>query len=119
MNCCETITLNIVQTDQLPKIRIQVADHDTGIPVNLVGVSVTASLRVREYGAAASVFDAPMVKVEGGIYGWVRIDEWPEDAFDLDPGIYEGQLTLTFGDENQTMTRKLKIRIHEKFTAPV
>lgn len=115
---CAPITLNIVQTDSLPLIRVQVVDQATGIPVNLVGVSITGSIRVRAYGATTSLFDAAMTKVEDGIYGWMKVAAWPSEAWDLDPGLYEGQVTLTFGATRQTMIRIVRMKVYEKFTEP-
>lgn len=111
-------TLNIVQTDTLPLLRVQLKSEGTGLPVSLVGVAITGSIRVREYGAEESLFDADLEKVDGGVYGWMKVAEWPADAFDLDPGIYEGQITVVLGSGTKTITRKIRVRIHEKFKEP-
>lgn len=114
----ERITIQFVQSDTLPLIRVQLIDQATGLPVNLLGVDVTASFRVRAYGATTSLFDASMTKVDGGAYGWLKVASWPADAFDLDEGIYEGQVTVVLDSGTQTMTRSIRLRVKPKFATP-
>lgn len=125
-----TKKIALVRGDTRPQIGTTIKDVDTGVPVNLVGC--TAKLYFRAAGGSAlqatlnGILLAGIEDEDGVISSAPPYDTpgsggrvafpWAVGDLDTDPGDYEGEIEVTFGDgTKQTVYEPLKFKLREQF----
>ena len=127
--------IKLVQGDTRPQLRYTVSDETTNTIVDLTGAAVL--LKFREAGASVILFTLTGVLLSGieNESGTV-IQNLPGDTYevpgsggivafafqtgnlDIDPGVYEGELEVTFGAPNagiQTVYSVSKFQVRAQF----
>lgn len=106
--------IKLVQGDSRPALVVTLKDRVTDEPINLTGAVVV--LKFREAGAAtlsASINGSIIDPVNGGcIFHWSSV----AGALDGEPGLYEGEVEITFSDTTkQTVYDLLKFKMRAEF----
>lgn len=109
--------IEVVKGDQLPDIRVQLRDGNTGSPVNVSAVGKTVKGIFRQQGAATSIETLTATKIDGGYDGWVLFS-WGATSLDVDEDRYELQVYIDTGSGFQTATNVVKFKVKERFAAP-
>lgn len=102
-----------------PRLRVQLVDGTTKIPVNCLDPLYTCKVRLREPGDEdASLWEATCTRENEGYDGLWYFD--PPDL-DFDPGRYELQVTLYYDTDVriQSAWNKVKIKVRERFPPAV
>ncbi len=119
MSCSASLrAVTVVKGDDLPAIRLQVIDRNTGLPVNLNGAGITATARLRKQGTATTLLANSLTKIDNGVYGWLKFAWTAGQTDNLALGMHELQVEVTFAGLVHTMRTLAKINVIEKFTAP-
>ena len=107
--------IELVATNHLPKILIQLVDGD-GNPRDVSAPGKTITARFREKGSDTTLFEASCAKYTGGYDGCVLLT-FP-DSLDYAAGRYEAQITVTEDSLDQSAWNTVQFRILERFAAP-
>ncbi|RLB68899.1 MAG: hypothetical protein DRH04_06120 [Deltaproteobacteria bacterium] len=108
--------VHVVQKDERPDLIMQITDVNTGKPVDLTHPATTVVCRFRKKGTTKVLFTQTAEMVDA-FEGTVSMS-WPTDALDIDPGLYELQVTINFeGVEEQTVPYPVNIKVWERFDA--
>ena len=125
--------IKLVQGDTRPQIKCVITDDSTGAIVDISGAAV--ALKFRAVGSSAILFTRPGALLAGiedssgvasqyspgeayalaGSGGRVAF-QFAAGNLDIDPGVYEGELEVTFGDGAiQTVYAPLKFQLRKQF----
>jgi len=88
--------------DLRPDLYFQIMDQDGFINLNSATSIVT--LKTRAHGTTTVLQTIICSKVYNGTTGWVKV-EWPAASWDVDAGRYEGEISVDFNGEVQTVNR--------------
>lgn len=104
--------IKLVQGDTLPTITVTLTDEFTGAAVDLTGATVVVKFRAAGSTTLLSTLTCALVGAAAGIFSF----SFPAPALDIDPGLYEGEIQVTFvGGEIQSVYDVLKFRVREDF----
>lgn len=104
--------IKLVQGDNRPYITLTLTAAD-GTPINLAGASVNVYFRA--VGSTTVLATLPCALVLGGTTG-KAIFNFPGTALNVDPGLYEGEVSITFGTNDvQTAYDVLKFQVRQQF----
>lgn len=103
--------IKLVQGDNRPYIRLTLKDAD-GAAINLSGATV--SVYFRAAGTTTVLATLACTLVSGGTTGQVTFN-FPGTTLNVDPGLYEGEVTIDFGGEVQTVYDVLKFQVRQQF----
>ena len=107
--------IKLVQGDDLPRLFVQVLDEITSETLDLSDARTVATQKFRAKGDPTTLFTATMAKRNAGTLGEL-IWDWPADALDdLEVGRYEGEISIDFNGERQTIVEKIPFKVVEKF----
>lgn len=116
MNYPEVI--EVVASDRLPDIRVQLRDGNTGVPINVSASTKTVKGIFRQQGSSTTLETLTATKIDGGYDGWVLFS-WGSTTLALDPDRYELQVFIDAGAGGEhTATNIVKFRLKEKFATP-
>ncbi len=117
----KTVTIPLVKGDARPVIRLRIDDANKGAPIaDLANNTVTAGMKLREYGSETTLADIDLSKVGDGFDALLLLSFAKEGGGswldDLTAGVvYEGQVYLDFDGARQTVQTKLRFLIKEGF----
>lgn len=103
--------IKLVQGDNRPYITLTLRDAD-GTPINLNGATVNVYFRA--VGTTQVLSTIPCTLVGGGTSGVVTFN-FPGTTLNVPAGMYEGEVTINFGSEVQTIYEVLKFQVREQF----
>lgn len=103
--------IKLVQGDNRPYITLTLRDAD-GTPINLNGATVNVYFRA--VGTTQVLSTIPCTLVGGGTSGVVTFN-FPGATLNVPAGMYEGEVTINFGSEVQTIYEVLKFQVREQF----
>jgi hypothetical protein len=103
--------IKLVQGDNRPYITLTLKDAD-GTPINLAGATVNVYFRA--VGTTTVLSTIPCALISGGVGGQV-VFNFPGTTLDVPPGPYEGEVSIDFGGETQTIYDVLKFQVREQF----
>lgn len=104
--------IKLVQGDTLPTITVTLTDEFTGVAVDLTGATVVVKFRAAGSTTLLTTLACTLVGAAAGIFSF----SFPSPALDVDPGLYEGEIQVTFsGGEIQSVYDVLKFRVREDF----
>jgi len=107
-------TINLVQGDTGPQIKVTVTREGTGEAVDLRGATVR--LKVRKRGASSLAFTLLNINVSDTLQDGVAIFAFAEGDLDVDPGNYQGEIEITFEDSTvETIYETLDFFVREDF----
>ncbi|NBT00933.1 MAG: hypothetical protein EBS61_09985 [Betaproteobacteria bacterium] len=101
--------IGLVQGDDLPFIRLQFSDGQTGAALNLSDPEVIVSVRFRAHRQAEVLFSTICEKVDG-----VRFNFAP-DLLDVPAGLYEAEVEIDFEGQKQTIYDPIRFVVREAF----
>jgi hypothetical protein len=121
--------IRLVQGDTSPRVLVSLTDPATG---NVVDVSTAASvvMKFRRSGETDVLQTIPATLLTGALTQDGQIDttytvpgsggrvafSWPAGALDVDPGDYEGEVTLTTATGDiRTVYRRVKFHLRASF----
>ena len=108
--------IHVVQKDERPDLVMQIMDLTTGRPVDLTHPATQVVCRFRKKGSTEILF-TQNAQIIDAFEGTVQMS-WPTDALDIDPGLYELQVTVVFeGVEEQTVPYPVNVKVWERFDA--
>lgn len=103
--------IRLVHGDTLPWIKMVLTNADDSI-MNLQGAVVTINFRLAGTNPTLSVITCS--QPNGGTDGQVLFN-FPHPTLDVAPGNYEGQVSIAFGPDTQTMVNLIKFMVEERF----
>jgi hypothetical protein len=107
-------TINLVQGDTGPQIKVTVTREDTGTAVDMSGGTVR--LKVRKRGSATLSFTLVATDVGDNLQEGVAIFAFSDGDLDIDPGNYQGEIEITFSDSTiETIYETLDFFVREDF----
>ena len=104
--------IGLVQGDDLPFIRLQFSDGQTGAPLNLSDPEVVVHVHFRGHRQSAIRFSAVCEKVDGGTQGVVRFN-FANGLLDVPPGLYEAEVEIDFEGQKQTIYDPIRFVVRE------
>lgn len=106
--------IKLVQGDTLPQIYLTLTNETTGDPINLSGASISVNLKFRAAGSTTTLSTIPCTKTDA-VNGIVSFDFGNGELVGISSGMYEGEVTVTFGTEIQTVYDLIRFRVREQF----
>jgi len=106
--------IGLVQGDDLPFIRLQFSDGQTGAALNLSDPEVIVAVRFRAHRQTEVLFSTVCEKVDGGHQGVVRFNFSP-DLLDVPAGLYEAEVEIDFEGQKQTIYDPIRFVVREAF----
>mgnify|MGYP001546091452 CR=1 FL=1 len=107
-------TINLVQGDTGPQIKVTLTREDTGEVIDASGGTVR--LKVRKRGASTLAFTLTALDVGQNLEEGIAIFAFSDGDLDLDPGYYEGEIEITLSDSTiETVYETLEFFIREDF----
>jgi hypothetical protein len=104
--------IKLVQGDTRPYIRMTLRDAD-GTAINVT--NATVRLKFRASGTDTTLFTVTALQPNGGGDG-VVVFGFPVGALNVEPGPYEGEVEISFGNnEVQTVYDLLKFTVRAQF----
>lgn len=122
--------IKLVQGDTKPDIIVALSDLSTLAYVDLSDPSTAVIMKFRRMATTAILQTIPGVKITGGLQADGTIDttittpgaggrvqfSWPDGALDIDPGNYEGEVSVTFSDGSvQTVADLIRFSLRADF----
>lgn len=109
-----TDRIKLVQGDNLPFIKLTLADPQTGAAINVSDPDVLVRVYFRAAGTTTPIATLPCEKIDGGATGQVRFN-FPNGVLDVEPGPYEGEIEIDFDGQIQTVYEVLKFNVRSQF----
>jgi len=107
-------TFKYVQGDTGPQIKLDLAEEDTGDPVDLTGATVT--LHFRAAGEDQILFSRPFFVNPQTATNGEAILQWEDTDLEQEAGAYEGEVEVVRSNGlRETLFDKLKFKIREDF----
>jgi hypothetical protein len=107
-----TDKIRLVQGDTRPYIRMTLRDAD-GTAINVTNAMVR--LKFRAFGTDNTLFTVLALQPNGGGDG-VVVFGFPVGALNVEPGPYEGEVEIDFGDDEvQTVYDVVKFTVRAQF----
>jgi hypothetical protein len=106
--------IRLVQGDNLPFIKLSLADPTTGEAINVSDADVLVRVYFRAAGSTDVLATINCEKVDGGATGQVRFN-FPSGVLDVEPGPYEGEVEIDFDGQIQTVYEVLKFNVRSQF----
>jgi hypothetical protein len=105
--------IKLVTGDTRPYIRLTLTDNNGGA-INVSQQSTQVRIHFRALGETQVLSTLDCLKPNGGADGVVAFN-FPQGALDVEPGLYEGEIEISFDGETQTVYQPLKFVIREQF----
>jgi len=106
--------IRLVKGDERPVIVLTLTDDVTGSPIDLSLVTTTIAVKFREAGTTTLLSTISCSKLSGGTTGQVQFD-FLGGVLDVDPGMYEGEVVISFDGAVQTVYDTLRFTVRENF----
>lgn len=104
--------IKLVQGDTRPYIRATLQDAD-GTVINVA--DSTVNFKFRRVGETTTLFTVVCSQPNGGTDG-VVVFNFPQDALNVEPGAYEGEIEVDYGGGDiQTVYDMLKFTVRAQF----
>lgn len=111
-------TIELVQDDHRPIVTLTVLDQaNDDAPMDLSAPGTVVYVYFRKKGEAATLAKITCVNVTNGSDGRVRF-QFPPGTLDVALGAYEGQISIDFNGEIQTVPERMNFRVIERFAEP-
>ena len=106
--------IRLVKGDDRPVIVLTLTDDVTGSPIDLSLATTTIAVKFRAAGTTTLLSTISCSKLSGGTTGQVQFD-FLGGVLDVDPGMYEGEVVLSFDGQVQTVYDTLRFTVRENF----
>ena len=105
--------IKVVQGDTKPTITVTLTDETTGSAIDLSDASTTVSVYFRAAGSSTLLSTISCTKTDAA-NGVVEFD-FSGGVLDVDAGLYEGEIEISFDGAKHTVYNPLKFRVREDF----
>ncbi len=109
-----TDVIRLVKGDERPVIVLTLTDDVTGNPIDLSLGSTTVTVKFRKAATTTVLSTIACSKVGNGTDGRIQFS-FVGGVLDVDPGMYEGEITINFNGELQTVYDTLRFTVRENF----
>lgn len=106
--------IRLVKGDERPVIVLTLTDDVTGSPIDLSLGTTVVTVKFREAGTTTLLSTISCSKLSGGTTGQVQFD-FLGGVLNVDPGMYEGEIVISFDGEVQTVYDTLRFTVRENF----
>ena len=106
--------IRLVKGNTKPDIIVTLTDDGTGDPIDLSLGSTSVSLKFRKQNTTTVLSTISCGKVSGGSTGKVQFD-FAGGVLNVDPGMYEGEVTINFNGSLQTVYDLISFRVRDNF----
>jgi len=106
--------IRLVKGDERPVIVLTLTDDVTGSPIDLSLGTTSVSVKFREAGTTTLLSTISCSKIGNGTTGQVQFD-FLGGVLNVDPGMYEGEVVISFDGQIQTVYDTLRFTVRENF----
>jgi hypothetical protein len=106
--------IRLVKGDERPVIVLTLTDDNTGSPIDLSLATTVVTVKFREAGTTTLLDTIACSKLSGGTTGQVQFN-FAGGVLDVDPGMYEGEVVISFDGQIQTVYDTLRFTVRENF----
>jgi hypothetical protein len=104
--------IKLVAGDTRPQVKVTLTDDTTGDPID-IGVGGTVAMHFRATGTDVVLFTLAGTVVDSA--NGVVVFSWPPHSLDLEAGMYEGEIEITFTDgTNQSVYDLLQFKLRSQ-----
>lgn len=104
----------LVQGDNAPQIKVTVTRDETGETVDMTGATVY--LKIRKQRSTTVLLTLTATNVGTNLAEGIAIFVFSDGDLDIDPGYYEGEVEINFGDgTRETIYETLDFFVREDF----
>ena len=105
--------IKVVKGDEKPDVTLSLTDDVSGSVIDLSAGSTVVTIKFRLAGSTTTLSTISTTKLGGGTGGQVSFN-FGSGILDVDPGMYEGQIQVSFNGSIQTAFDSLKFRFAEE-----
>jgi hypothetical protein len=109
-----TDVIRLVKGDEKPLIVLTLTDDITGTPIDLSQATTTISVKFRKAGTTTLLSTISCTKLSGGTTGQVQFG-FTGGVLDVDAGSYEGEVTVNYDGNVQTVYETLRFTVRANF----
>ena len=106
--------IRLVKGDERPVIVLTLTDDITNSPIDLSLSTTTVQVKFRKAGTTTLLSTMNCSKLSGGTTGQVQFN-FSGGVLDVDPGMYEGEIVISFNGDVQTVYDTLRFTVRENF----
>lgn len=106
--------IRLVKGDERPVIVLTLTDDITNSPIDLSLSTTTVQVKFRKAGTTTLLSTMNCSKLSGGTTGQVQFN-FSGGVLDVDPGMYEGEIVISFNGDIQTVYDTLRFTVRENF----
>jgi hypothetical protein len=107
-----TDVIRLVSGDERPVVILTLTDDVTGSAIDLSSSTTTASVKFRKAGTTTLLSTISCTKT--GVAGQIQF-LFNNGELDIDPGMYEGEVVISFNGEIQTVFETLRFTVRANF----
>jgi hypothetical protein len=109
-----TDVIRLVKGDEKPLIVLTLTDDITGTPIDLSLSTTEVSVKFRKAGTTTLLSTISCTKLSGGTTGQVQFG-FTGGVLDVDAGSYEGEVTVDYDGNVQTVYETLRFTVRANF----
>lgn len=106
--------IRLVQGDGRPGLTFTIADDVTGTAIDLSDPTTAVLFKFRAAGTTTILTTVTCSKVGDGSTGQAQM-QWPAGSLDVDPGEYEGEVSVDFNGQVQSLYEVIRFRVRAQF----
>jgi hypothetical protein len=106
--------IRLVSGDELPLIVLTLTNDITGTPIDLAASTTTVQVKFRAAGTTTVLSTISCAKLSSGTTGQVQFG-FTGGVLDVAPGMYEGEVVISFNGEVQTVYDTLRFTVRDNF----
>ena len=106
--------IRLVKGNSKPDIILTLTDDYTGGAIDLSSGTTSVTVKFRKQNTTTVLSTINCAKVSGGATGQVQFD-FANGVLNVDPGMYEGEVTISFAGSLQTVYDVIKFRVRDDF----
>lgn len=106
--------IRLVKGDERPVIVLTLTDDITNSPIDLSLSTTTIQVKFRKAGTTTLLSTINCSKLSGGTTGQVQFN-FSGGVLDVDAGMYEGEIVISFNGDIQTVYDTLRFTVRENF----
>lgn len=112
---CDTELIYLVKDDNGSQVECIISRDNTGLPIDLTGA--TAVLKFRKVRTSTILFTLTnLTNSQINLYKGQAVFEFSAANLDLEPGLYEGEIQVTFPNLNvETIYEVINFKVRDDF----
>ena len=106
--------IRVVKGNTKPDIIVTLTDDSTGAPIDLSAGTTTVSVKFRKQSTTTVLSTIRCTKIGDGTAGQAQFD-FAGGVLNVNPGMYEGEVTISFNGSLQTVYDLISFRVRDNF----